>query len=145
MVAQKRHTIAILTGGGDVPGLNPGIKQLEVRSIQLGMKAVGIPKTMDNDVTGTDYCIGFSTAVTRSVGFIHALRTSAGSHERIAVVELFGRYCGETSLISGYLAGADRTVISESENPCSSTIPGGCECSKRESGSSGTSSGHRNR
>jgi 6-phosphofructokinase len=91
MVAQKRHTIAILTGGGDVPGLNPGIKQLEVRSIQLGMKAVGIPKTMDNDVTGTDYCIGFSTAVTRSVGFIHALRTSAGSHERIAVVELFGR------------------------------------------------------
>lgn len=58
-------------------------------------------------------CIGFSTAVTRSVNFIHALRTSSGSHERIAVVELFGRYCGETSLISGYLAGVDRTVISE--------------------------------
>jgi 6-phosphofructokinase 1 len=68
---------------------------------------------MDNDVMGTDYCIGFSTAVTRSVNFIHALRTSSGSHERIAVIELFGRYCGETSLVSGYLAGVDRVVISE--------------------------------
>jgi len=78
-----------------------------------GFPVVAIPKTMDNDVYGTDYCIGFSTAVTRSVNFIHALRTSAGSHERIAVVELFGRYCGETSLISAYLAGVDRAIISE--------------------------------
>jgi 6-phosphofructokinase 1 len=68
---------------------------------------------MDNDVFGTDYCIGFSTAVTRSVSFIHALRTSTGSHERIAVIELFGRYCGETSLISAYLAGVERAIISE--------------------------------
>ena len=225
MVTPKKCTIGILTGGGDVPGLNPCIKQLVLRAAGLGMQVVGIrkgwqgllayhdgqeageyvqvlepagvrtidrsggtvlhtsrtnpqavsfqdapeflkaryddktkkqdfteqvlanlnrlgidaliaiggddtlsyalrlhqegfpvvaiPKTMDNDVNGTDYCIGFSTAVTRSVGFIHALRTSAGSHERIAVVELFGRYCGETSLISGYLAGADRTIISE--------------------------------
>jgi 6-phosphofructokinase 1 len=68
---------------------------------------------MDNDVVGTDYCIGFSTAITRSVNFIHALRTSSGSHERIAVVELFGRYCGETSLVAAYLSGAERAVISE--------------------------------
>lgn len=74
---------------------------------------IAIPKTMDNDVFGTDYCIGFSTAVTRSVDFIHALRTSCGSHERIAVIELFGRNCGETSLISAYLAGVDRAIISE--------------------------------
>jgi ATP-dependent phosphofructokinase / diphosphate-dependent phosphofructokinase len=80
---------------------------------QEGVPVVAIPKTMDNDVIGTDYCIGFSTAVTRSVHFIHSLRTSSGSHERIAVIELFGRYCGETSLVSGYLAGADRVVISE--------------------------------
>ena len=80
---------------------------------QEGFPVVAIPKTMDNDVHGTDYCIGFSTAVTRSVNFIHALRTSTGSHERIAVVELFGRYCGETSLISAYLASADRAIISE--------------------------------
>jgi 6-phosphofructokinase 1 len=78
-----------------------------------GFPVVAIPKTMDNDVVGTDYCIGFSTAITRSVNFIHALRTSSGSHERIAVVELFGRYCGETSLVSAYLSGADRAVISE--------------------------------
>ncbi len=78
-----------------------------------GVPVIAIPKTMDNDVHGTDYCIGFSTAVTRGVEFIHALRTSTGSHERIAVVELFGRYSGETSLITAYLAGVDRAVISE--------------------------------
>src|SRR6058998_920190 len=78
-----------------------------------GVRVVAIPKTMDNDVYGTDYCIGFSTAVTRSVNFLHQLRTSAGSHERIAVVELFGRNSGETSLISSYLAGVDRALISE--------------------------------
>lgn len=78
-----------------------------------GFPVVAIPKTMDNDVYGTDYCIGFSTAVTRSVQFIHQLRTSTGSHERIAVIELFGRNSGETSLISSYLAGVDRAIISE--------------------------------
>jgi 6-phosphofructokinase 1 len=78
-----------------------------------GFPVMAIPKTMDNDVYGTDYCIGFSTAVTRSVQFIHQLRTSTGSHERIAVIELFGRNSGETSLISSYLAGVDRAIISE--------------------------------
>jgi len=78
-----------------------------------GFPVVAIPKTMDNDVYGTDYCIGFSTAVTRSVQFIHQLRTSTGSHERIAVIELFGRNSGETSLISSYLAWVDRALISE--------------------------------
>ncbi|HEX9342485.1 MAG TPA: 6-phosphofructokinase [Actinomycetota bacterium] len=78
-----------------------------------GPRVVAIPKTMDNDVYGTDYCIGFSTAVSRSVQFINQLRTSTGSHERIAVVELFGRNCGETSLLSAYLAGVDRAIISE--------------------------------
>jgi len=84
-----------------------------VRLHKEGFPVVAIPKTMDNDVFGTDYCIGFSTAVTRSVNFITALRTPAGSHERIAVVELFGRNSGETSLISAYLAGVDRAIISE--------------------------------
>ncbi|MDP8930566.1 MAG: 6-phosphofructokinase [Actinomycetota bacterium] len=84
-----------------------------LRLHEEGVRVIAIPKTMDNDVHGTDYCIGFSTAVSRSVQFIHQLRTSAGSHERIAVVELFGRYSGETSLISAYLAGVDRAVISE--------------------------------
>ncbi len=83
------------------------------RLYREGFHVVAIPKTMDNDVYGTDYCIGFSTAVTRSVEFIHQLRTSIGSHERVAVIELFGRNSGETSLISSYLAGVDRALISE--------------------------------
>jgi 6-phosphofructokinase 1 len=84
-----------------------------VRLHREGISVVGIPKTMDNDVYGTDYCIGFSTAVTRSVDLITALRTPAGSHERIAVIELFGRNSGETVLISSYLADADRALIAE--------------------------------
>jgi ATP-dependent phosphofructokinase / diphosphate-dependent phosphofructokinase len=78
-----------------------------------GFQIVAIPKTMDNDVFGTDFCIGFSTAVTRSVDSINAIRTTAGSHERICVVELFGRNSGETSLFAAYLADVDRAVISE--------------------------------
>jgi 6-phosphofructokinase 1 len=80
---------------------------------QQGVRIVAIPKTMDNDVFGTDYCLGFSTAVTRSVMFINDLRTGAGSHERFLIVELFGRYSGETCLLSAYLAGADRALIAE--------------------------------
>jgi 6-phosphofructokinase 1 len=78
-----------------------------------GVPIIAIPKTMDNDVHGTDYCIGFSTAVSRSVAIINQLRSSAGSHERIAIIELFGRNCGETSLLASYLAGADRAIIPE--------------------------------
>ena len=78
-----------------------------------GFQIVAIPKTMDNDVFGTDFCVGFSTAVTRSVDAIHALRTTAGSHERIGVLELFGRNSGETSLFAAYLADVDRALISE--------------------------------
>jgi 6-phosphofructokinase len=84
-----------------------------VRLHKEGIPILTIPKTMDNDVYGTDYCIGFSTAVTRSVDFITSIRSTVGSHERIAVVELFGRNSGETSLISAYLAFVDRAVISE--------------------------------
>ncbi len=84
-----------------------------VRLSQEGVRVLAIPKTMDNDVFGTDYCIGFSTAVTRSVEFLNALRTPTGSHERIAVVELFGRNCGETTLVSAHLADADRAIIAE--------------------------------
>lgn len=74
---------------------------------------VGIPKTMDNDVYGTEYCIGFSTSITQAVSLITNFRSSVGSHERIGIVELFGRNSGETSLITGYLSFADRTIICE--------------------------------
>lgn len=80
---------------------------------QEDFRIVAIPKTMDNDVFGTDYCIGFSTAVTRSVDAITNFRTSVGSHERIGVVELFGRNSGETSLYAAYLSDVDRALISE--------------------------------
>ena len=78
-----------------------------------GAKTMCIPKTMDNDVFGTDYCIGFSTCVTRSVELINRLRTPVGSHERFLVVEMFGRKCGLAALMAGYLADVDRTLIAE--------------------------------
>ncbi len=70
-----------------------------VRLHREGVKVVALPKTMDNDVPGTDYCIGFSTCVTRTIEMTHALRTSAGSHERFLVIEVFGRYAGFTALL----------------------------------------------
>lgn len=78
-----------------------------------GQATMCIPKTMDNDVFGTDYCIGFSTCVNRGVELINRLRTPAGSHERIMVVEMFGRNSGESAFITGYLAGVDRVLIAE--------------------------------
>jgi len=106
VIEQLGIDVLITIGGDDT-------QSYAVRMHKEGVPVIAIPKTMDNDVFGTDYCIGFSTAVTRSVDFITALRTVAGSHERIAVVELFGRNSGETSLISAYLAGVDRAIISE--------------------------------
>lgn len=78
-----------------------------------GVNTVAIPKTMDNDVYGTDYCIGFSTCVTRTIELTHALRTSAGSHERFLVIEVFGRYAGFTALLPTMAGAADRCVIPE--------------------------------
>ncbi len=98
---------AIITMGGD------GTLRFSAHLASLGRNVISVPKTMDNDVYGTDYCIGFSTAITRSVEAINALRTTAASHERIAVIELFGRRSGETALLSGFLSQADRTVIAE--------------------------------
>jgi 6-phosphofructokinase 1 len=171
--------IGILTGGGDVPGLNACIRSVVLSADDLGWEVIGfrrgwegviaidpddpasiessslmltregvrgidrtggtilhtsrldprthklgdqtahvlnvlsVPKTMDNDVFGTDYCIGFSTAISRSVESINALRTTVESHERIGVIELFGRRSGETALLSGFLAQVDRTIIAE--------------------------------
>jgi 6-phosphofructokinase 1 len=80
---------------------------------ERGVPVVAIPKTMDNDVPGTDYCIGFSTCVTRTIAMTHALRTSAGSHERFLVIEVFGRYAGFTALLPTMAGAASRCVIPE--------------------------------
>ena len=87
---------ALVTLGGD------GTLRFSAHLSSLGVPVISVPKTMDNDVYGTDYCIGFSTAVSRSVEAITRLRTTTASHERIAVVELFGRRSGETALLAGF-------------------------------------------
>jgi len=84
-----------------------------LRLHEEGVKVVAIPKTMDNDVPGTDYCIGFSTCVTRTIELTHSLRTSAGSHERFLVLEVFGRYAGYSALLPAMAGAADRCVIPE--------------------------------
>ena len=84
-----------------------------VRLHEEGVRVVAVPKTMDNDVPGTDYCIGFSTCVTRIIELTHGLRTSAGSHERFLVIEVFGRYAGFTALLPTMAGAADRCVIPE--------------------------------
>jgi 6-phosphofructokinase len=106
VLEQIELDVLIPIGGEDTLGY-------AARVHREGFSVISIPKTMDNDVFGTDFCIGFSTAVTRSVQIIHQLRSTAGSHERIGVIELFGRHSGETSLISAYLSGVDRAIISE--------------------------------
>src|SRR5260370_143647 len=132
-VNTKKGIIGILTGGGHLPGLNPAVlKNLEwlgidymvpiggddtlsygVRLHQEGFKVVAIPKTMDNDVPGTDYCIGFSTCVTRTIQLTNDLRTSAGSHERFLVLEVFARYSGFTAMLPTMAGAAHRCVIPE--------------------------------
>lgn len=84
-----------------------------VRLAREGVKVVAIPKTMDNDVPGTDYCIGFSTCVTRTINLANDLRTSAGSHERFLVMEVFGRYAGYTAMLPTMAGAANRCVIPE--------------------------------
>jgi 6-phosphofructokinase 1 len=84
-----------------------------VRLYREGFRVIAIPKTMDNDVPGTDYCIGFSTCVTRTIQLANSLRTSAGSHERFLVLEVFGRYAGFTAMLPTMAGAADRCVIPE--------------------------------
>jgi 6-phosphofructokinase 1 len=86
-----------------------------VRLHNEGVKIIGIPKTMDGDVYGTDYCIGFSTCITRTISLIHTLSASAGSHERFLVIEVFGRYAGFTAMMPTLAGMADRCVIPEVE------------------------------
>jgi ATP-dependent phosphofructokinase / diphosphate-dependent phosphofructokinase len=106
-VLERLGIDAMVTLGGD------GTLRFSAHLAAQGVPVISVPKTMDNDVYGTDYCIGFSTAVSRSVEAINALRTTVESHERIGVIELFGRRSGETALLSGFLAQVDRTIISE--------------------------------
>src|SRR3974377_1147909 len=84
-----------------------------VRLYKEGMRVVAIPKTMDNDVPGTDYCIGFSTCITRTISMTNDLRTSAGRRERFMVLEVFGRYAGFTAMLPTMAGASNRCVIPE--------------------------------
>ncbi len=98
---------ALIPIGGD------GSLRFAAHLTKQNYPVISIPKTMDNDVNGTDYCIGFSTCVTRCVNSINNIRSTAASHERIAIIELFGRHSGEPALLSGHIASADRVLIPE--------------------------------
>ena len=98
---------ALVPIGGD------GSLRFAAQLTKKNFPVISIPKTMDNDVNGTDYCIGFSTCVTRCVDSINKIRSTAASHERIAIIELFGRHSGEPALLSGHIASADRVLIPE--------------------------------
>jgi 6-phosphofructokinase 1 len=106
-VLERLKLDALITIGGD------DTLSYSARLHNEHFPIVGIPKTMDNDVFGTEYCIGFSTSISQAVTLITNFRSSVGSHERIGIVELFGRNSGETSLVTGYLSFADRTIICE--------------------------------
>ena len=84
-----------------------------VHLFKKGVKVMAIPKTMDNDVPGTDYCLGFSTCVTRTISLTNSLRTAAGSHERFLVLEVFGRYAGFTAMLPTLAGAAHRCLIPE--------------------------------
>jgi 6-phosphofructokinase 1 len=70
---------------------------------KLGVKVIAVPKTMDNDVRNTEYCIGFSTAITRAMDGIQRQRTTVGSHERVGIFRVFGRDAGYTALYTAYV------------------------------------------
>jgi 6-phosphofructokinase 1 len=101
-----RVDVLVPIGGEDTLGYGAHIHR-------EGFPVVSVPKTMDNDVPGTDYCLGFSTSLTLSVRAIHQMRSAVGSHERLGVIELFGRHSGATSLFAAYLGSADRCLIPE--------------------------------
>lgn len=106
-VIEHLHLDVLIPIGGD------GTLSYAARLGEEGVPMLAIPKTMDNDVQGTDVCIGFPTAITRSIQTVHDIRSTASAEESIGVIELMGRHSGETALMAGYLGSADRTAIAE--------------------------------
>jgi 6-phosphofructokinase 1 len=97
--------VLVTIGGDDTLSFSQAL-------VEQGIPLVGIPKTMDNDVQGTEYCIGFSTAITRAREAINRQRTTLGSHERIGIFRIFGRDAGFSALYAAYVTSA-RCVIPE--------------------------------
>lgn len=125
----KRHTDEIIanvkTHGLDALVVIGGRDTLEVaeKLSRMGVKLVGVPKTMDNDLVETDYSIGFDSAVTRVMESLDNLHTTASAHHRVMVVEVMGRETGWVALVGGLAGGADFIVIPE----VSSSVAEVCE------------------
>jgi len=99
----------VAIGGEDTLGV-------ATRFSELGVPVIGVPKTMDNDVRGTDYCIGFDTAVTTVADALDKLHTTASAHHRAIVVEVMGRHAGWVAVVGGLTGGADYILIPEVED-----------------------------
>ena len=105
----EKHGIeGLVVIGGD--GSFRGAKIL---SEQYGVPTIGIPGTIDNDLAYTDYTLGFDTAVNTCLDIINKLRDTMTSHERVSVVEVMGRHCGDIALYSGIASGAEIIVVPE--------------------------------
>lgn len=106
-VVQRLGYQALITIGDD------DMLRYAARLSQAGVPVIAIPKTIHNNILGTDYTLGFSTGLARGVAFIHELRALAGSREQIIVVETFAAKSGYSTLLMAFLAGVDRVIIPE--------------------------------
>src|SRR5580765_6824506 len=105
-LARREIDALVVIGGEDTLGTAAKLHR-------AGVPAVGVPKTIDNDVNGTDYTFGFDTALTIATEAIDRLHTTAESHDRVMVVEVMGRHAGWIALQSGIAGGADLIIIPE--------------------------------
>lgn len=106
----KKHSIeALVVIGGD--GSYMGAKRLT----EMGYPCIGLPGTIDNDVAGTDYTIGYYTALNTVLDAVDRLRDTCSSHNRISILEVMGRYCGDLALMAGLAGGAEFIVVPEVE------------------------------
>src|SRR5205823_4246430 len=119
-MAEVEMRIGILTGGGDCPGLDALIPVGGEDTLGVaaklegdGVNLVGVPKTIDNDLSATDFTFGFNTAVQIATDAIDRLHTTAESHDRVMVVEVMGRHAGWIATYSGIAGGADVILVPE--------------------------------
>ena len=106
---KKRGIDALVVIGGD------GSYMGAMRLTEMGFPCIGLPGTIDNDIKGTDYTIGFFTALSTVVEAIDRLRDTSSSHQRISVVEVMGRYCGDLTLAAAIAGGCEFVVVPEVE------------------------------
>lgn len=111
-----------------VIGGNGSFKGAQNLYKEFGINVVGIPGTIDNDLPYTDYTIGFDTALNTVLDAINKLRDTSTSHERVSIIEVMGRHCGDIALFSGIAGGAESIIIPEQEfnfnNLCETIIEG---------------------